>query len=172
MNYDYVTLYNKNAEFYRSHPTALRAVRLGNIVLSWLFVACYGILWVYALIIDEFSTSELLSILFPPAVTLLAASFLRKLIERPRPYTEKGAQITPLVTKKHAENNSFPSRHLACAAAIAVVYLPFYPVAGGFLIVCSLLLGYVRFALGLHYPSDLLAGEGLGIALGALAFIF
>ena len=56
MKYDYATLYNKNAAFYEAHPTAKRALKLGNILLTWLFFACYGILWLDALWVDPFET--------------------------------------------------------------------------------------------------------------------
>ena len=42
MKYDYATLYNKNAAFYEAHPTAKRALKLGNILLTWLF---FRLLW-------------------------------------------------------------------------------------------------------------------------------
>ena len=171
MKYDYATLYNKNAAFYEAHPTAKRALKLGNILLTWLFFACYGILWLYALWVDPFETRDLISILFVPLLTLLVVSVMRLAITRARPYTEEGAGITPFVEKKKADNKSFPSRHLACATVISMVFLPYYPVAGGVLLGISALLGYIRFAIGLHYPSDLFAGAGLGIALGSFIFL-
>ena len=171
MKYDYVTLYNKNVEFYNTHPTAKRALKIGNIVLTWLFFACYGVLWVYALFLDRFATMDLIKILFFPLLTLLTVSVLRLAITRPRPYSENGAGITPLINKKKADDKSFPSRHLACATVIATTFLPFYPIAGAFLLCMSVLLGYIRFALGLHYPSDLLAGAGIGILLGSFLLI-
>ncbi|MBR2321344.1 MAG: phosphatase PAP2 family protein [Clostridia bacterium] len=171
MKYDYLTLYNKNAAFYEAHPTAKRALKLGNILLTWLFFACYGILWLYALWVDPFEPRDLISILFVPLLTLLVVSVMRLAITRARPYTEEGAGITPFVEKKKADNKSFPSRHLACATVISMVFLPYYPVAGGVLLGISALLGYIRFAIGLHYPSDLFAGASLGVALGSFIFL-
>ena len=170
MKYDYVTLYNKNVAFYRTRPTAKRALKIGNVMLPWVFFACYGILWVYALFIESWETMDLIKILFVPLLTLLTVSVMRIAIQRPRPYAEEGAGITPMVKKK-AEDKSFPSRHLACATVIAMTFLPYYPIAGAFLLGGSVLLGYIRFALGLHYPSDLLVGSGLGVVLGSLIFL-
>ena len=149
MKYDYVTLYNKNVAFYRTRPTAKRALKIGNVMLPWVFFACYGILWVYALFIESWETMDLIKILFVPLLTLLTVSVMRIAIQRPRPYAEEGAGITPMVKKK-AEDKSFPSRHLACATVIAMTFLPYYPIAGAFLLGGSVLLGYIRFALGLH----------------------
>ena len=171
MKYDYVALYNKNMAFYNAHPTAKRALKLGNIFLSWLFFACYGVLWLYVLYVEPLSAMEWIKLLFVPLLTLLTVSVMRLAIQRPRPYAEDGAGITPLVEKKKADDKSFPSRHLACAAVISMVFLPYYPIAGAFLLCGSLLLGYIRFALGLHYPSDLLAGWGLGVAFGSFIFL-
>ena len=171
MKYDYVTFYNKNAEFYNSHPTAKRALKLGNLLLPWLFFVCYGVLLVHACFVEPFETMDLIKTLFVPLLALFAVSVMRLAIARPRPYTEGGAGITSFIDKKNADEKSFPSRHLACATVIAMTYLPYYPIAGVFLLGGSVLLGYIRFALGLHYPSDLFAGIGFGAILGGLIFL-
>ena len=170
MKYDYVALYNKNAAFYNAHPTAKRALKLGNVILTWFFFVSYGVLLLYAFYVEPFETMDLIKILFTPLMALLTVSVMRLAIDRPRPYAEDGAGITPLVEKK-SDGKSFPSRHLACAAVIAMSFLPYYPIAGAFLLGGSAVLGYIRFALGVHYPSDLVAGMGLGIALGSLIFL-
>jgi membrane-associated phospholipid phosphatase len=61
---------------------------------------------------------------------------------------------------------SFPSAHAATSFAAALVYrrrglpaVPLYGMAGA--MACS------RVYLGVHYPSDILAGAALGSALGA-----
>lgn len=171
MKYDYVALYNKNAAFFNARPTLKRALRLSNYFLTGLFFLCYGILWIDALFIEKFDPKKLLAILFVPALAFLIVSVLRIAVDRPRPYAENGAGIEPLVQKKRADKKSFPSRHLTCATVIAMTFLPLIPVAGVLLLVSSVLLAYVRFALGLHYPSDLLAGAGVGILIGFLIFI-
>lgn len=171
MKYDYLTLYNKSAEFYNARPTAKRLLIIGNFVLTLLFFACYGGLWAYTLLLAPLDIKELVKILFVPLLALLAVTVLRVAIDRPRPYTEVGAGITPLIEKKNAEGQSFPSRHLTCASVIAMTFLAFYPVAGYALLAASVLLGYTRFALGLHYPSDLVAGWSLGTCIGYFIFI-
>lgn len=171
MKYDYVTLYNKSAAFYNAHPRAKRALKLGNTALTWLFFVCYGILWTYALFIEPFGVRDLVKILFIPLLTLLAVTVLRLTIRRARPYSQEGAGITPFVEKKNVDDKSFPSRHMACATVIAMTFLPFYPIAGCILLCLSALLGYIRFAAGLHYPSDLLAGAELGAAFGYIIFL-
>ena len=166
-----MTLYNKNAEFYNAQPKAKRLLIFGNLVLTLLFFASYGGLWAYTLLLAPLDIKELVKILFIPLLALLAVTILRIAIDRPRPYNEAGAGITPLTSKKNTEGQSFPSRHLACASVIAMTFLPFYPAAGYALLGASVLLGYTRFALGLHYPSDLVAGWSLGTCIGYLIFI-
>ena len=170
MKYDYKALYEKNAAFYNAHPLAKRALKLGDIFLTGLFFIAYGLLCAHTLFIEEYNPSLFVKILFPPLLALLAVTILRKMVERPRPFHEDGANITPVLEKKKESKCSFPSRHLACAGVIALTVCSFFPVAGIFLLGASFLLGYIRFASGFHYPSDLFFGEALGVAIGALAF--
>ncbi len=171
MKYDYIALYNKNAKFLNARPLLKRAVKLGNLFFTALFVVCYGVLSYLVLTQDEFDPKTKLAVLFVPALAFLIVSILRIAIECPRPYAENGAGIQPLAEKKRADKKSFPSRHLTCAAVIAVVCLKFLPAVGVLLLLTSLALAYTRFALGLHYPSDLLVGEGIGLLIGCFIFI-
>ena len=161
MYYDYKTLYEKNAAFYEHRPKAKKALIYLNIALPALYLVTYTALLVYAVFTD-FPAREFIGILFVPAVCLLSVMLLRLLIDRPRPYSEKGANITPILQKKSKDKESFPSRHLASAVVIAITILPYLAWAGICLLVFSLALGYIRFALGLHYPSDLFGGALLG----------
>ncbi|MBR2622958.1 MAG: phosphatase PAP2 family protein [Clostridia bacterium] len=166
MKYDYETLYNKTADFFKTRPHAKWLLLLGNSLLTWVFFVFYAGL----LLGSSFSTKELVSILFVPLLGLLTATILRLAIERPRPYSEYGANITPLIKKK-SDNHSFPSRHMTCATVIAMTFLPFHPWIGGVLLLLSAVLGYCRFATGMHYPSDLLCGAGLGVLIGCFIFL-
>ena len=171
MKYDYVALYNKTAAFFNERPKAKRLLILSNLFLTLLFWISYGGLWAYTLWLAPLEVKEMIAILFVPLLTLVVVSVLRVAVERPRPYSEEGAGIIPLIKKTKADKKSFPSRHLACATVIAMTFLPFYPLAGCFLLLCSVLLAYVRFATGVHYPSDLLAGIALGVLFGCFMFI-
>ena len=169
MKYDYLTIYEKNTAFLQSRPLLLRLVKILNVALCWMFVALYAFLWIHALWIEPMAEKELVGIALPPALTWISVTALQWLFDRPRPYDENGANITPLQVKKK-DNSSFPSRHLACASAIAMAFLCHFTLPGVLLLGFTLLLGYLRFALGWHYPSDLFAGAGLGIALGGIIF--
>ena len=170
MGYSYKKFYNKTAAFFKARPTAKKALPVFDIALTVLFGIAYLTLWIYGIFWSEFGAKDFLRIAFIPLLTLFVVSILRAMISRPRPYAEDGAGITPL-TKKADEKNSFPSRHLACATAIAISFFPVLPVAGIALLLLCALLAYVRFALGLHYPSDLLAGAAVGSLIAGLYYL-
>lgn len=171
MIYDYKRSYEKNAAFYNAHPNAKTALRIGNTALTLAFVLAYAALWIYGLF-NDFSPKDFAKIFTLPVIALLVVSVLRMAIDKPRPYDKDGAGITPLVPRNERERGSFPSRHLTCAFVISAVFLPYLPVVGIVGIILGCALGYARFALGLHYPSDLITGGVLGLAIGALAFVF
>lgn len=68
---------------------------------------------------------------------------------------------------------SFPSGHTLHAVGIVVVLFYFAPWAALGLLPIVLLIMTSRVVLGLHYPSDIFVGAGLGIALATslLGFI-
>lgn len=167
----YKTLYEKSANFYRKRPLALKALIACNYFLTGTFFAAYGALIIYAFV-NALGVWDLCGIFAVPAFCLVFISVLRKCIARPRPYSEKGANIQPLIIKNSKNSCSFPSRHLASAYVIAMVVLFHFTPAGICLLSLGLLLGYVRFALGLHYPSDLFGGAIFGALCGLLFLLF
>ena len=175
MRYDYKKLYEKNYQFYTARPLAVRILKIANLALTVLFFAVYAItLSVTATAINEKTVpyDTMMRIIGAPLFCLLIVTVLRHGIPRPRPYSQDGAGIIPLQKKKGDEKqNSFPSRHLACAFVISVSLLPFYTVISAILLPFAFALGYIRFALGLHYPSDLFGGAILGALCGLLVFI-
>lgn len=171
MKYDYKALYEKNAAFYHARPNAKKALKLASPALTLLFFVAYAALLVYGAFENRFAPYDFVKVFFSPLLALLLVSVLRLAIERPRPYSAHGSAVTPLKSRKGRDNDSFPSRHLACAFVISMMFLPYLPFAGIGLLLASGLLGYVRFALGLHYPSDLAAGGAIGLACGVLIFL-
>ncbi len=169
MKYDYKKLYEKNAAFLEKRKGLKKAVLLFNAYLPPFFALGYLFLWAYVIFFKDFPAKTLVPLFFSPALCFVVVTFARLVVYRPRPY-EQG--VTPL-REKNSRGNSFPSRHLACAAALAVCFFPYLPPLGALFSLCTLLLGYARFAIGWHYPSDLLAGSLLGVivALGGLLLV-
>lgn len=66
---------------------------------------------------------------------------------------------------------SFPSGHTLHAVAFTVIAAAFMPWLALVLAPLALLIALSRPLLGLHYPSDVLAGAALGAALGILSSV-
>ena len=123
MKYDYISLYNANKAFLTARPLLKRAVVLANTFLTAFVSLSYALFCVYALTGETLDPKAKTALLFVPALAFFTVTVLRMAVERPRPYAENGAGITPLVKKQRADTKSFPSRHMACAAVIAVTFL-------------------------------------------------
>lgn len=89
---------------------------------------------------------------------------LKNIVERPRPYDIiEGLQ--PLITRP--KDFSFPSGHTGSSFAAAAVFYRNLPKQFGiWMILLAALIGVSRLYLGVHYPTDVLAGMLLGVALG------
>jgi len=65
---------------------------------------------------------------------------------------------------------SFPSGHTLHAAAFSIIAISYYPALAWLLIPFSVLVALSRVVLGLHYPSDVLAGAALGAIIARVSF--
>lgn len=171
MRYDYKLLYEKNARFYRAHPIALRAVQYANPVLSLYFACAYLFLLGRSVFGAAYAPMDCAKNFFLPALVFFIVGTLRLALERPRPYDEEGANVTPLRKRRKTGKDSFPSRHIACAVTLALLFCSYSVVFGAISLVLALLLAYARFAVGLHYPSDLVGGIVCGALVGLFAFL-
>jgi membrane-associated phospholipid phosphatase len=105
------------------------------------------------------------SALVAAAVALLANQAISYLWERPRPFTH--AALTHVLGTRTTDP-SFPSDHTAAAFAIAFAVFTFSRRAGAVFLAVATLIGLSRIALGMHYPSDVLAGLLVGLAAAVL----
>jgi membrane-associated phospholipid phosphatase len=84
-------------------------------------------------------------------------------VERPRPELEDLPPLTPVVT-----GLSFPSAHATTSFAAAAAYSRALPLASPLFYGAATMFALSRPYLGVHYPSDVLAGTALGTVTGRL----
>lgn len=99
----------------------------------------------------------------------LLYKWLKSKTLRPRPYqVRQDIHLTGTPLDKF----SFPSGHTLHAVVFTVVALSYYPHLSFLLVPFTLMVALSRVVLGLHYPSDVLAGAMLGVLIGGLSFLF
>ena len=87
---------------------------------------------------------------------------------RPRPYE---VHQDVWLTGKPLDKFSFPSGHTLHAVIFSLVAISYYPQLAVVLVPFTVMIGLSRVVLGLHYPSDVLAGAGIGALIAGLSFL-
>ncbi len=101
-------------------------------------------------------------------LSALLVNILKYLINRPRPFI-----VYPFLEKMVGGGSpSFPSGHtsdaFALATSLSLAWPRWYIIIPSYL--WATLVGYSRMSLGVHYPSDVLAGAIIGIGSAWLCF--
>lgn len=137
--------------------------------LSWLG---NGIVW-YALMLAllvgyrKEAVLPVLHMIFVGAVCTAAYRMLKGRTLRPRPYQ---AMTSIAAGAPALDKFSFPSGHTLHAVAFTLVACAYYPALALILVPFTLLTAASRVVLGLHYPSDVLAGAAIGALVAAASF--
>lgn len=87
---------------------------------------------------------------------------------RPRPYA---VHQDVWLAGKPLDKFSFPSGHTLHAVAFSVVALSYYPELSWLVLPFATLVAMSRVVLGLHYPSDVLAGAAIGALMACASFL-
>jgi undecaprenyl-diphosphatase len=96
----------------------------------------------------------------------LTGTIIYKLLKhkthRPRPYQ---VRQDVLLNGIPLDKFSFPSGHTLHAVAMGLVAMAYYPVLSVLVMPFIILVGMSRVVLGLHYPTDVLAGAAVGYGI-------
>lgn len=129
-----------------------------------------GVFWygLMATLLVAYGTSAVPAVgrmLLAGAVSLALYKWLKARTTRSRPCAQD-RQIEPRTAP--LDEYSFPSGHTLHAVAFTLVAVYHYPLLGPLLVPFATLVALSRIVLGLHYPSDVLAGALLGAGLATL----
>jgi undecaprenyl-diphosphatase len=130
---------------------------------SWFWLLGLGLLWAFGNPVYQGLTIRFITAILVLAVLVMTTKFT---IRRSRPEGDWGTIY------RKTDPHSFPSGHAARAALIAILALLWCPIAIGLaLTLWALLVSLARIAMGLHYPSDVVAGALLGLTFGAVVYL-
>ena len=118
-------------------------------------------------------------------LTILAVntwlSMLKAVVLRPRPYMEYPDRITGTadvggpanLEDVAAQGYSFPSMHSASAAALFISLASEIKKRWAWIlaVVLTFLVGFSRLMVGMHYPTDVLAGWALGLLCAGICWL-
>lgn len=154
---------NRCARFrYIEHSFALIS-RLGD-GIAW-YTLALALPFIYGT--DAIRTS--LRMVAVGAIGLLLYKLLKSKTERPRPY----AVIDSIrLGAAPLDRYSFPSGHTLHAVAFTTVVVSNYPGLAWLLVPFASLVALSRMVLGLHYPTDVLAGAAVGLLISDLSLAF
>ena len=146
-----------------THPGVLRL----SMLCSWMGNATPWLLLMLALpLLDaERGAQAAWLVLALGTLNLLIYSALKRSTRRQRPFEQCGDIHARM---RVPDPFSFPSGHTLHATAFAVLLVAFYPALAPGLWGFAVLVGLSRVVLGLHYPSDVLAGALIGAGTASL----
>lgn len=147
-------------------PTFIRAlaVVLAHSGDSWFWLVGLGLLWWLGS--GEWQQLALVMII-GILITALVVMVIKFTVRRSRPQGDWGKVY------RMTDPHSFPSGHAARSTMLAVIGVGLGPLWLGLtLMIWAPLVGLARIILGVHYPSDILAGMVLGLIMGVLVVLF
>lgn len=146
-----------------------RLVRALAVVLahsgdSWFWILGLAVLWWFG---DAYWKQLAVAMLIGILATALLVMAIKFTVRRSRPEGEWGRIY------RSTDPHSFPSGHAARSTMLAVLALGLGPLwLGVSMLIWAPLVGLARMIMGVHYPSDILAGMVFGIIMGILVLVF
>jgi len=150
---------NRGATFALPRRIFQMASHLGNGVIWYLLILLLPVLYGVA------AVKPALVMALTGALGVVIYSFLKRLFVRERPFI---THETISLAAAPLDRYSFPSGHTLHAVCFTWQACAHFPELGWVLLPLAALIAGSRVVLGLHYPSDVLAGAAVGAALAEL----
>ena len=139
--------------------------RMERAVLAYTKAGEHGLLW-YGLalagaLLDGGGRQEYLRAMRAVLLAYVLNTALKHMFRRARPVLEQLPMLAPTIS-----GHSYPSAHATMSFAAAGTLSPALP--AGPLYAAAVAMALSRPYVGVHYPTDVLAGAGLGVAVARL----
>jgi undecaprenyl-diphosphatase len=154
---------NRGASFALPRRIFQIASRLGNGVVWYVMILCLPLLYGAA------ALRPAVVMALTGALGVAVYSLLKRVFVRERPFITHSA-IDPWTAP--LDRYSFPSGHTLHAVSFTWQACAHFPELAWVLLPLAALIAGSRVVLGLHYPSDVLAGAAIGGALAELGLAF
>ncbi len=126
--------------------------------------ACWIFIGLVLLFMKKYRRAGALMLASLLLATLLGEGLLKNIVCRPRPFTYLSSGFPLLISPP--SGYSFPSGHSCASFAAATALFLQHKKQGLLAYVFAALIAFSRLFLLVHFPSDVLAGSLLGVAVG------
>ena len=165
------TLLNLDGGFLLFLQESVRNPILDNLMIFITSLGNGGMIWIVATIVllipKKTRKAGIMSAVALLGSLIINNNIVKNIVQRPRPFvTFTDLQIIIPTPSEF----SFPSGHTSSSFAAAAVFYRHLPKKFGIpSVVLAGLIGFSRLYVGVHYPTDVIAGVLMGILLSYLA---
>ena len=165
------TLLNLDGGFLLFLQESVRNPNLDNIMIFITSLGNGGMIWIAATIVllipKKTRKAGIMSAVALLGSLIINNNIVKNIVQRPRPFvTFTDLQIIIPTPSEF----SFPSGHTSSSFAAAAVFYRHLPKKLGLpAVILAGLIGFSRLYVGVHYPTDVIAGVLMGILLSYLA---